>query len=66
MGRPDGQRPLARPRRRWEDDIIKWIFNNQDGAYIGLIWLTIDTRVALLQQKTKKKVFFLIYIALFP
>jgi hypothetical protein len=22
VGRPEGKRPLGRPRRRWEDDII--------------------------------------------
>jgi len=25
MGRPEGKRPIGRPRLRWEDN-IKWIF----------------------------------------
>jgi hypothetical protein len=25
VGKPEGKRPLGRPRRRWEDN-IKWIF----------------------------------------
>jgi hypothetical protein len=28
VGKPEGKRPLARPRRRWEDN--KWIFRNWD------------------------------------
>jgi hypothetical protein len=29
VGRPEGRRPLGRPRRRWEDN-IKWIFKKWD------------------------------------
>jgi hypothetical protein len=43
VGRPEGRRPLGRPRRRWEDN-IKWIFKKWDrGAWTGLIWLRIGT-----------------------
>ena len=38
MGKPEGKRPLGRPRRRWEDNIkmevgcggIDWIYLAQD------------------------------------
>jgi hypothetical protein len=30
MGKPDGRRPLGRPRRRWEI-ILKHMFKNWDG-----------------------------------
>jgi hypothetical protein len=40
-GKPEGKRPLVRPKRRWEDN-IKWIFRKWDeGAWIRLIWLRI-------------------------
>jgi len=39
--RPEGNRLLGRPRRRWEDN-IKWIFKKRHGkAWTGLIWLKI-------------------------
>jgi len=35
VGKPEGKRPLGRPRRRWEDNIIiillRWIFRKWDG-----------------------------------
>jgi hypothetical protein len=31
MGKPEGKRPLGRPRRRWEDG-IKWILGRLDGG----------------------------------
>ena len=35
VGRPDGKRPLRRPRCRWSI-ILKWIFKKWDGeALIG-------------------------------
>jgi hypothetical protein len=50
VGKPDGKRPLGRPRRRWMDNIkmdlreIRW-----DGVvWIGLIWLRIGTSGGLL------------------
>jgi hypothetical protein len=48
VGRPEGRRPLGRPRRRWED-ILKWIFKKWDvGAWNGLSWLRIGTGGGLL------------------
>jgi hypothetical protein len=43
VGKPEGRRPLGRPRRRWEDN-IKRIFERLDGgAWTGSIWLRIET-----------------------
>jgi hypothetical protein len=40
VGKPEGKRPLGRPRRRWED-------NNEidlrEIGWTGLIWLRIGT-----------------------
>jgi hypothetical protein len=46
VGKPEGWRPLGKPRRRWEDNIkmdlreVKWGH--------GLIWLRIGTSGGLL------------------
>jgi hypothetical protein len=40
--KPEGKRPLGRPRRRWEDNIrmdLKW----DVGVWTGFGWLTIET-----------------------
>jgi hypothetical protein len=43
VGKPEGKRPLGRPRRRWEDN-VKWIFKKWDvGVGTGLDWLRIGT-----------------------
>jgi hypothetical protein len=43
VGRPEGRRPLGRPRHRWEDN-IKMVFQEVGlGAWTGLIWLRIGT-----------------------
>jgi hypothetical protein len=48
VGKPEGKRPLERPRRRWEDGIkmdcreIGW------GVWSGFTWLRIGTVVGLL------------------
>jgi len=43
MGKPEGKRPLGRPRHRWEDN-IKWIFRKWDlGVWTGSIWFRIRT-----------------------
>jgi len=35
LGKPEGKRPLRRPRRRWENN-MKWIFRKEDvGVWIG-------------------------------
>jgi hypothetical protein len=49
VGKPEGKRPLGRPRRRWEDGIrmdlmeIGW-----GGAWIGFDWLRMGTGGELL------------------
>jgi hypothetical protein len=49
VGKPEGRRPLGRPRRRWEDNIkmdlrdVGW-----GGAWTGSIWLRIETGGGLL------------------
>jgi hypothetical protein len=41
--KPDGKRPLGRPRRRWEDN-IKMVLQEWDGrTRTGFIWLGIGT-----------------------
>ena len=47
MGKPERRRPLGRPRRRWEDN-IKMTLREGDGAWTGLIWLSIWTGDGLL------------------
>jgi hypothetical protein len=48
VGKPEGRRPLGRPRRRWRI-ILKWIFERLgEGAQTGLIWLRIGTDGGLL------------------
>ena len=42
-GEPEGNIPLRRPRRRWEDN-IKMKFRKWDaGAWTGSMWLRIRT-----------------------
>jgi hypothetical protein len=41
VGRPEGRRPLGRPRRRLEDN--NGSSRSGMGAWIGLIWLRIGT-----------------------
>jgi hypothetical protein len=42
VGKPEGKRPLGRPRRRWVDNI------KMNLREIGLIWLRIGTSGGLL------------------
>jgi hypothetical protein len=43
VGKPEGKRPLGRPRRRW-DLILRWIFRKWDvRTRTILIWLRIGT-----------------------
>ena len=43
VGKPEGKRPLGRPRRRWEDN-IKMDFRKWDvGVWTGSSWLRIGT-----------------------
>jgi hypothetical protein len=47
VGKPEGKRPLGRPRRRWEDD-IRMDLREMDGVVLTrLICLRIGTRRAL-------------------
>jgi hypothetical protein len=48
VGRPEGRRPLGRPRRRWEDNIKMDLQDEGWGAWTGLIWLRIGTGGGLL------------------
>ena len=42
MAKPEGKKPLGRPRRRWEDNIK--MFGKWDvGAWTGSMWLRIGT-----------------------
>ena len=45
VGKPEGKRPLARPRRRWETNTsIKMDFSKWDvGVWTGSSWLRIGT-----------------------
>jgi hypothetical protein len=46
--KPEGKRPLGRPRCRWED-ILRWIFRMWDvGVWTGLSCLRIETDGELL------------------
>jgi hypothetical protein len=43
VGRPEGKRPLGRPRRRWENN-IKWTLGRQESmGRTGLSWLRIGS-----------------------
>jgi hypothetical protein len=48
VGRPEGRRPLGRPRCRWEDNIKMDLQEVGWGAWTGLIWLRIGTGGGLL------------------
>ena len=43
MGKPEGKRPLGRPRRRW-DIILRWILRKWEGVVgTGWSWFRIGT-----------------------
>jgi hypothetical protein len=48
MGKPEGKRPLERPRRRWENGIIMYLSEIGWGVWSGFIWLRIGTVGGLL------------------
>jgi hypothetical protein len=48
VGRPEGRRPLGRPRRRWEDNIKMDLQELGWGTWTGLIWLRIGAGGGLL------------------
>ena len=43
VGKPEGKRPLGRPRRRWEDNIKMDLEEVRRGCGIGWSWLRIGT-----------------------
>jgi len=44
VGKPEGKRPLGRPRRRWEDNIKMDLFRKMEGVVgTGWSWLRIGT-----------------------
>jgi hypothetical protein len=44
VGRPDGKRPLGRPRHRYRRIILRCVFRKWDvGVLTGLSWLRIET-----------------------
>jgi len=43
VGKPEGKRPLVRPRRRWEDNIKIALQKYGGTAWSVLIWLKIGT-----------------------
>jgi hypothetical protein len=48
VGKPEGKRPLGRPRRRWEDNIKMDLLEVRWGSWTGWIWLRIGTAGGLL------------------
>jgi hypothetical protein len=42
VGKSEGRRPLERPRRRWDNIVLKWIFERLDGVVINWINLAQD------------------------
>jgi hypothetical protein len=41
VGKPEGNRPLGRPRRRWKDNFMLDLRDVGFGVWIGFIWLRI-------------------------
>jgi hypothetical protein len=48
VGKPEGKRPLGRPRRRWEEGIRINLMEIGWGVRIGFSWLRIGTGGGLL------------------
>ena len=48
VGKPEGKRPLGRPRYRWEDNIKMDLQEVGWGTWTGMIWLRIGTGGRLL------------------
>jgi hypothetical protein len=46
--KPEGRRPLERPRRRWEDNLNKYLKEMGWGKWTGSIWPRIGTGGGLL------------------
>ena len=43
VGKPEGKRPMGRPRRRWEDNIKMDLQEVEGVVRSGWIWLRIGT-----------------------
>jgi hypothetical protein len=43
VGKPEGKRPMGRPRHRWKDNIRMDLQEVGCGVWIGLGWLRIET-----------------------
>jgi hypothetical protein len=43
VGKPEGKKPLGRPRLRWEDNIKANLQQVELGVRPGLSWLRIET-----------------------
>jgi hypothetical protein len=41
VGKPEGKRPLGRPRHRWEDGIKMYLRKLVGGVWSGFTWLRI-------------------------
>jgi hypothetical protein len=48
VGKPEGKRPLERPKPRWEDGIRMDLRETDLGVWIGFDWLRIETGGGLL------------------
>jgi hypothetical protein len=48
VGKPEGKRPLGRPRGRWEDNIIIDLREIGCEVWTGFVWLRIETIGGLL------------------
>ena len=48
VGKPEGKRPIGRPRRRWEDNITMEIEELGCGACTGSSWIRKGTGGGLL------------------
>jgi hypothetical protein len=48
VGKPEGKRPLGRPRRRWEDGTRMDLREIGLGVWIGFNWLRTETGGGLL------------------
>jgi hypothetical protein len=48
VGKPEGKRPLGRPRRRWIDNIKMYPLEEDCILWTGLVWLRIGTGGELL------------------
>jgi hypothetical protein len=52
VGKPEGKRPLGRPKRRWEDGIRMDLREiGLGGGWIGFDWLRIATGGGLLSVR---------------